>query len=113
MRPIESKWTRETKTRCIGAELMEERDRQVEEKKYTPELDDENNGQGQLARAAAAYASYAAAQSNCLLGPNVYRELCPWPFSLLKLDDRRKNLVKAGALIIAEIERIDRQMGQH
>lgn len=38
-------------------------------------------------------------------------ELWPWPSEWWKPTDVRRDLVKAGALILAEIERLDRAAG--
>ncbi|MFN3321313.1 MAG: hypothetical protein ACK43M_21435, partial [Allorhizobium sp.] len=40
--------------------------------------------------------------------PGWMKELWPWGIEWWKPTDRRRDLVKAGALIIAEIERLDR-----
>ena len=59
---------------------------------------------GQLARAAACYAAIAAE------GNKDVSYFWPWnPRRLKPAADARGNLVKAGALILAEIERLDRR----
>lgn len=75
-------------------DVLEERRRQVSAEGWTPEHDDYWHD-GELAQAAVCYA---------LGNPDL------WPWSLMwwKPTDRRRNLVKAGALILAEIERLDR-----
>lgn len=85
------------------ADVVSERTRQILDKGWTPELDDSHT-QGLLARAGAAYALMAFA-------PNKHAGLpkwWPWARELWKPTTIRRDLVKAAALIIAEIERIDR-----
>lgn len=84
-------------TQRVAWEMEVERHRQVAEEGYSPEHDDEHD-EGQLAKAAAAYA----------LAGLRFELPWPWPWKGFKPSDRRCNLVKAGALIIAEIERLDR-----
>lgn len=81
-------------------DVAAERQRQITAEGWTPEHDDEHEN-GQLAAAAACYALFANMQ---VTTP------APWPWSLnwWKQSGQRRDLVKAGALILAEIERIDR-----
>lgn len=85
-----------------------ERQRQIEQEGWTPEHDDQH-GSGELAEAAACYAEASADPE----GSDVPLDsLCGhWPWSVKwwkPSKDRRRNLIKAGALILAEIERLDR-----
>jgi hypothetical protein len=81
-------------------DIIEERQRQIEKEGWTPEHDDEH-WEGDLARAAACYA---------VAGPNAALPLnWPWEAHWWKPTDRRSSLIKAGALIAAEIERLDRR----
>ncbi len=73
--------------------------RQIEVECWSTEHDDEHVN-GEMALAAAAY----AVQFKHPAG-----RLWPWNPSWWKPGGHRTNLVKAGALILAEIERIDRQ----
>lgn len=87
------------------ADIAAERERQINVEGWAHEHDDKYTD-NELGRAAA---SYAMAD----MGPDAQRasvigELWPWDFKWWKPHDRRRNLVKAGALIAAEIERIDR-----
>jgi len=82
-------------------DVASERQRQVEAEGWTPAHDDEHS-QGELAAAAVCYA-FTAVRSPHFLG-----HLWPWDGSWWKPKDKRRNLVKAGALILAEIERLDR-----
>lgn len=77
-----------------------ERRRQVEAEGWTPEHDDEHSN-GEMADAAALYASL---QVRHLTGFATW----PWAAEWWKPTNRRRDLVKAGALIVAEIERLDR-----
>ena len=75
-------------------DVMNERQRQKEGEGFDESHDDKHE-YGELAIAAAAYAI-----------PRF--ELFPWNMYWWKPTTRRRNLVKAGALILAEIERLDR-----
>lgn len=90
--------------------IAAERRRQVETEGWTPEHDDKHN-KGEMAGAAACYAMYDLSIPNIRLGHSVVltiRDLWPWALSWWKPTDARCNLVKAGALIAAEIDRLDR-----
>jgi hypothetical protein len=82
--------------------VLAERRRQIEQEGWTPEHDDQH-ADGELARAAAVYANPEIWN---ILGAS--RVGWPWDASWWKPSDQRRNLVKAGALILAEIERLDR-----
>lgn len=85
-------------------DVLAERRRQVTTEGWTPEQDDEYQN-FYMAEAAHCYALGA-----CNYGfgdiPPVH---WPWDRSWWKNDNPRRSLVKAGALILAEIERLDRQ----
>lgn len=85
-------------------ELQVERRRQVVEEGWTPDHDDKHVN-GELAKAAAAYAVVGNFLGSFLLS------LWPWDSTWFKPTTKRRNLVKAGALILAEIERLDRAAG--
>jgi hypothetical protein len=87
--------------------IADERRRQVEKEGWTPEHDDEHEN-GELAKAASCYADpRTSAQKE---PPNRW----PWAREWWKPNkDRVRDLVKAGALIIAEIERLQRNGGEH
>lgn len=81
-------------------DVLAERSRQIEVDGWTPEHDDEHVA-GELATAGASYALVA-------VGHGLFA-LRIWPFPAgLKPTTPRRDLVKAGALILAEIERLDR-----
>ncbi|ATG47623.1 hypothetical protein CEW89_08575 [Celeribacter ethanolicus] len=91
-------------------DVLAERKRQIEVEGWTPEHDDEHD-LFELSRAAACYAMLAAGYQpdNAMI-----RKL--WPFSdewLKPSDTRRRDLVKATAMLIADIERIDRAEGDN
>ena len=86
-----------------------ERSHQQTREGWTYEHDDEHF-LGEMAAAAACYALYGNASTHQHnVGPNLTKDIWPWSAEWWKpKDDKRKNLVRAGALIIAEIERLDR-----
>lgn len=96
-------------------DVLAERKRQVESEGWTPEHDDAH-AKGEMASAAGVYALAAGSYDYrwVLIGrtPNDYLaaalKLWPWEPNWFKPKDRRRDLVKAGALILAEIERLDR-----
>lgn len=92
-----------------GIELIaEERARQVSADGWTPEHDDEHSD-GQMAEAASVYAMCAAEQAKGWDGPfATLPSLWPWDKSWFKPKDELRNLVRAGALIAAEIDRVQR-----
>lgn len=90
-----------------GAELIAaERERQVEWEGWTPEHDDEHES-GELARAGAIYAEQAGRDWGELLhAPYGW----PWDEQWWKpTGDAVRDLTKAGALIAAEIDRLQRR----
>ncbi|MDV2983504.1 UNVERIFIED_CONTAM: hypothetical protein Q9R58_04190, partial [Methylobacteriaceae bacterium AG10] len=84
-------------------DVLAERRRQVEAEGWTPEHDDLHR-LGEIAWAAAAYAESASRTHPSPRPPAVW----PWRRDEWKPTTPRRNLVKAGALILAEIERLDR-----
>lgn len=88
-----------------GAELIaEERARQIAVEGWTPTHDDVDHSNGELAAAAAFYAippHRRMTRGRPSLWPKGWR-FKPTP------NDRIRELVKAGALIVAEIERLKR-----
>lgn len=88
-------------------DISDERLRQLEVEGFSTEHDD-LHADGELAAAAACYA-LAAAGVDDEFGD--LPEHWPWHFHWWKPDDPRRMLVKAGALIVAEIERLDRVAG--
>lgn len=86
------------------ADVLAERRRQVEELGWTAHHDDEH-ANGELATAAAAYADPAPAMYR---DPRIIAPLRFPPGWDYKPKDYRTNLVRAAALLVAEIERVDR-----
>ena len=100
-----------------ASDVLAERRRQIEHEYWTPEHDDEHCD-GSLAAAAGCYALHAASQSRELNQhwrdrfAKAARELWPWDVEDFKPKDARRDLVRASALGLAEIERTDRQGGE-
>lgn len=94
-------------------DVISERARHLSEEGWTPEHDDEHD-QGELSCAGAVYALLASSEmldddSELREGmTRKARSLWPWGVKWLKPGSVRRMLVKAAALIIAEIERLDR-----
>lgn len=92
------------------SDIRAERQRQMTEEGFTAHHDDQYDG-GELAAAGACYALSAAHASYSHDG-DVLREppaAWPWDASWWKPTNARRDLVKAGALIVAELGKIDRQ----
>lgn len=97
-----------SQTDSVINEILSERDRQIEEEGWTPEHDDEHDD-GSLAKAAACYANPILPDPEALpIGWPL-----SWDWEWWKPKDRRRDLVRAAALIVAEIERLDRQEPPH
>ncbi|UVJ42538.1 hypothetical protein NVV94_18160 [Pseudomonas sp. LS1212] len=92
---------------AAGRDVLAERRRQIRDKGWTADHDD-GHADGKLAAAAASYALRAAGARH-----GDVSDFWPWRCSQLKQSDPRRMLVKAGALILAEIERLDRSKEQH
>lgn len=97
------------------ADVYRERMRQLSTEGFSRERDD-GYVQGELAAAAGCYAHTACLRTgeyeSSEAGMNVWR-FWPWAKRWWKPSaDPRRNLVKAGALILAEIERLDRAAEQ-
>ncbi len=85
----------------VCEEIKAERVRQQREERWSHEHDDLHE-RGELADAAAFYASVR----------NI-ADLWPWDVDFIRKHPRRRQLVIAAALIVAEIERIDRAEKEH
>jgi len=96
-----------------GAQMIAvERARQIEDENWSAKHDDEHIN-GELADAAAVYAMKSSFRSRRVRGgcgtETVASELWPWDCEWWKPQGGRiKQLVKAGALIAAEIDRLKR-----
>lgn len=89
--------------------IIDERNRQIDVEGWTPEHDDTHTN-GELAKAAACYAGFADGKEirDDTVMQQALAKLWPWFAKWWKPTTRRRNLVKAGALIVAEIQRLDR-----
>lgn len=81
-------------------DVLAERRRQVEREGWTSRHDDEHDS-AEMADAAACYALSASNRGD-------FMRFWPWDDEWWKPATPRRDLVKAGALILAEIERLDR-----
>lgn len=98
--------------RVVG-QICNERIRQIEAEGFSAEHDDEYTD-GELVRAACCYATYAQDEGHQRAAfryaeagraPAGWR----WPARWWKPKSRRRDLVRAAALLIAEIQRLDRE----
>lgn len=109
-----NEWNRRTPRISTAArDVLRGRERQISEEGWAPGHDDTHD-RGELAVAAACYAlpesyreMFTAQLGKFTFIPESPR-LWPWSYRWWKPSDRRRDLIKAGALILAEIERIDR-----
>ncbi|WP_417844817.1 hypothetical protein [Thalassospira sp.] len=89
-------------------DVIAERQRQIEIEGFDAACD-AGNTRHELARAAACYAAKAAfpnvGEASFI---DIFMRVWPWDERWWKPAGHRQNLVKAGALILAEIERLDR-----
>ncbi|RTS78088.1 hypothetical protein DY947_22695 [Pseudomonas aeruginosa] len=88
-------------------DVQAERKRQVEVEGWTPEHDDEHS-HGQMARAAACYALAGSSAPNDGTAALLVSLAWPWDERWWKPSTARRDMVKACALGLAEIERLDR-----
>lgn len=106
----------------IGKEILDERQRQIKKEGFKLSEDD-NYIEGELGRAAVCYAlagsiTHLADRKGLVDAGSGYGHainmmiywIWPrgWDWHWWKPTDRRRDLIKAGALIVAEIERLDR-----
>ncbi|WP_254616614.1 hypothetical protein [Burkholderia metallica] len=87
-------------------DVLAERARQINQENWTPEWDDQYRDH-EMSCAAGCYAMYTLAYPAGDPPP-----AWPWAADWWKPTTHRRNLVKAGALILASIERLDRA-GEH
>ncbi|HHK4876623.1 hypothetical protein [Pseudomonas aeruginosa] len=88
-------------------DVQAERRRQITAEGWTPEHDDEHS-HGQMARAAACYALAGSSAPNDGTAALLVSLAWPWDEQWWKPTSTRRDLVKACALALAEIERLDR-----
>jgi len=94
-------------------QVAAERERQKHIEGWTPENDDGYTF-GEIAKAASYYATYASGKMlhRAAVGMREDREApegWPWAAEWWKPTTRRRDLIKAAAFIVAEIERLDRE----
>ena len=88
--------------------VAEERHRQIHVERFD-DLNDDANPPGTLALAASAYALSAGTRHTRFeTAPIEPPHTWPWPRIWWKPRDRRSDLVRAGALILAELDRMER-----
>lgn len=88
-------------------DVQAERRRQITAEEWTPEHDD-GHSHGQMARAAACYALAGSSAPNDGTAALLVSLAWPWDEQWWKPSTARRDLVKACALALAEIERLDR-----
>lgn len=110
---IENGWFAPEDLSPAFRDVLQERDRQREGEGFSVEHDDAHKN-FELAKAGACYAQFATYKDKTrkdalkrLFAPGSW----PWSPEWWKPKDRRRDLVRAAALIIAEIERMDRADG--
>ncbi|EGB0327221.1 hypothetical protein H6W05_003550 [Salmonella enterica] len=99
-----------------AADVLAERHRQITAEGWTLAHDDEQNQYGDLVIAASCYARHAYSRGWVYNpeSPERYQDAeipddWPWDDTWWKPTDPRRDLVKATALLLADIERRDRQ----
>lgn len=86
-------------------DVLDERARQISGEGYTAEHDDAHTG-GELATAGVCYAMFSRSSTQ----PPGFPPLSwPWEPRIWRSGATRRMLVKAAALLLAEIERLDRK----
>lgn len=93
----------------VLAEILLERKRQIELEGFCA-VHDHDHDEGELSRAATCYAMSAADQLRGDPAPtfaHVFMAVWPWARSWWKPKSPRRDLVRAAALIVAELERMD------
>jgi hypothetical protein len=85
--------------------IAAERQRQKDVEGWTPEHDDRHD-RDELSAAAACYAYFGWVRPSSGAAPTEW----PWDDGWWKPKSRRADLVRAGALIAAEIDRLDRAL---
>ena len=91
-------------------DVVAERARQISHERYD-EGHDDSHDPGELVAAGAAYAINAADQLHPYSqgdGQNEMPKIWPWHQDCWKPKNPRRDLVRAAALILAEIEKLDR-----
>lgn len=89
-----------------ASDVLAERQRQIEAEGFDASHDDKHDA-GQLTAAACSYAMEAMFGGQQAVG-QFAEALWPWGRKWWKPKDKRRDLVRAAALLLAEIERLDR-----
>ena len=89
---------------AAATDVLAERQRQIDKEGWIQGHDDEHS-ESELALAAACYAMASGGYAKGQVPP-----IWPWAMEWWKPSYGRRDLVKAGALILAEIERLDRMV---
>lgn len=92
-----------------------ERRRQMHVEGWTPEHDD-LHADGEMAKSAAVYALASAGVVRLTYSAElaeVVPQDWPWAGAWWKPKDRRRNLIRAAALLVAEVERLDREAARN
>ncbi|MCA0850075.1 hypothetical protein [Salipiger thiooxidans] len=94
---------------AVEFEILDERRRQIFEEGWTEEHDDEHD-ESELSLAAGVYALSGSSDSALFdrARQDAIRELWPFQAHWFRPTGGRRDLIKAAALIIAEVERRDR-----
>ncbi len=95
-------------TSKAAQDVLAERQRQIDVEGFTQDHD-EAHADGELAMAAICYADPDSVIIDQSSPSDIGIFFWPWEWHDWKPKSYRENLVRAGALIIAEIERLDRQ----
>lgn len=85
-------------------EIQDERRRQIEDEGWAAAHDDQHM-RGELALAAGCYCFWQFPSSDT---SQAARNFWPWADHWFKPKDMRRDLIRAAALLVAEIERLDR-----
>lgn len=110
--PSSAGWQPMASAPAAWSDVLAERRRQIESEGWTPEHDDAHEN-GALARAAACYAIGQTLDRKGSKARSIPDwSLWPWDAKWWKPRSHRENLVRSGALILAEIERLDRAPSQ-
>lgn len=106
-------------------DVLAERQRQIDAEGWHADHDDAH-GNGEMAMAAACYAAHSSVwqaiehttvkdkpglAQRLVSAQEFVHRMWPWGKAWWKPKDDRRNLVRAAALILAEIERLDRKAG--
>jgi hypothetical protein len=99
------------------ADVLQERERQISSEGFSLEHDDRHAG-GELAKASACLALEALSRRDFFAGAALsavrvaISSIWPWAPDWWRPKDYRRDLVRAAALLVAEIERVDRLDGR-